>query len=64
MRYLSSDLGVSQPSPLLRVHDVDRPRPTLAAGVDKNEWTIAWQDSDVPRGTPEVYASRIVCGAR
>jgi serine/threonine-protein kinase len=63
MAYLSSD-GVGASSTLLRVHDVDRPRPTLTAGVDKNEWSVAWQDSDVPRGTSEVYASRVVCGAR
>ena len=57
---LSRD-GVSQPSTLLRVFDMNNPRPSLAAGAKKGEWTVAWQDSDVAHGAAEVYASRIVC---
>ena len=53
--------GVSQPSSLLRVLDGNNPRPSLAAGTKKGEWSVAWQDSDVPKGSPEIYASRIVC---
>jgi hypothetical protein len=36
-------------------------RPSLAPGARKNEWTIAWQDSDTPKGSPEVYAARVLC---
>jgi serine/threonine-protein kinase len=63
MAYLNND-GVQPVSTLLRVHDINNPRPSLAAGTNKNEWSIAWQDSDTPRGGPEVYASRVVCAAR
>ncbi len=60
MVFLSRD-GVSKPSTLLRVLDGNNPRPSLAAGAAKGEWNVAWQDSDVPKGSPEVYAARIVC---
>ena len=61
MAFLSRD-GVIAPSTLLRVNDGrDNPRPSLAPGAAKGEWTIAWQDSDVPKGSAEVYASRVVC---
>jgi serine/threonine protein kinase len=60
MAYLSRD-GVSKSMTLLRMLDANNPRPSLAAGAAKGEWTLAWQDSDVAKGPPEVYASRIVC---
>jgi serine/threonine-protein kinase len=61
MAFLSRD-GVIAPSTLLRVVDGGNiPRPSLAAGAQKKEWTIAWQDSDSPKGSPEVYATRILC---
>jgi serine/threonine protein kinase len=61
MAFLSRD-GVIASSTLLRVNDGrDNPRPALAPGAAKGEWTIAWQDSDVPKGSAEVYASRVVC---
>lgn len=63
LAFLSRE-GVSAPSTLLRLADASSynlPRPSLAPGARKNEWTIAWQDSDLPKGSPEVYASRILC---
>jgi serine/threonine-protein kinase len=63
MAFLSRD-GVIAPSTLLRVYDSaggNIPRPYLAAGASKSEWTIAWQDSDTAKGSPEVYAARILC---
>jgi eukaryotic-like serine/threonine-protein kinase len=61
MAFLSRD-GVIAQSTLLRVYEGNNiPRPALAAGARKNEWTIAWQDSDTPKGSPEVYATRILC---
>ncbi|MDB4943511.1 MAG: Serine/threonine protein kinase [Labilithrix sp.] len=60
MVFLSRD-GVSQPSSLLRVLDNNNPRPSLAPGGKKGEWSIAWQDSDAPRGPAEIYAARLVC---
>jgi hypothetical protein len=60
MVFLSRD-GVSPPSSLLRVNDGNNPRPSLAAGARKGEWSVAWQDSDVPKGMAEIYAARIVC---
>ena len=60
MSFLSRD-GISKPSTLLRVLDANTPRPSLAPGAVKGEWNVAWQDSDVAKGSPEVYAARIVC---
>jgi len=62
MAFLSRD-GVIAPSTLLHTNDTasNLPRPYLAAGLNKNEWTVAWQDSDVPKGSPEIYAARILC---
>ena len=61
MAFLSRD-GVSEPTTLLRVLDgTNNPRPSLAPGAQKNEWTVAWLDSDVPKGTPEVYVARLLC---
>ena len=58
--FLTSD-GVSQASILFRIHEMSVPRATIAPGANKNEWYLAWQDSDVPRGLAEVYAARVVC---
>ena len=63
MSFLSRD-GVSAPSTIARVYDTLAPRPSLAAGSKPDEWTIAWQDSDAPKGTAEIYAGRILCGAK
>ncbi len=63
MAFLSRD-GVTAPSTLLRVFEGTAsgvPRPSLAAGARPSEWAIAWQDSDAPKGSPEVYATRIQC---
>ncbi len=63
MAFLSRD-GVTAPSTLLHVNsDANSgiPRPYLAAGGSKNEWTVAYQDSDLPKGSPEIYAARILC---
>ena len=59
MAFLSRD-GVSEPTTLLRVIDPNNPRPSLAAGAQKNEWTVAWQDSET-KGVSEVYAARLLC---
>ena len=60
MAFLSRG-GVSASSTLFRVWEANSPRPSLAAGAQKGEWTVAWQDSDAPKSGPEVFASRIVC---
>ncbi len=62
MSFLSRD-GVTAPSTLMRINDTGTniPRPSLAAGANKSEWTLAWQDSDIPKGSPEIYAARILC---
>jgi serine/threonine-protein kinase len=60
LAFLTFD-GVGPASILFRIHDMSVPRPTVAAGSQKNEWYLAWQDSDVPRGLAEVYAARVVC---
>jgi len=63
LAFLSRD-GVSAPSTLLRMAEptsYNLTRPSLAPGARKNEWTIAWQDSDTPKGSPEVYAARVLC---
>jgi len=60
MAFLSRD-GVSAKSTLLRIHDGNIPRASLAAGATGDEWSLAWQDSDVPKGTPEIYAARVLC---
>lgn len=61
MAFLSRD-GVIARSTLLRVFDGNNiPRPSLAPGARKNEWTIAWQDSDSSKGSTEIYATRILC---
>ena len=60
MVFLSRD-GVSQPSTLLKVFDNNNPRPSLSAGAKKNEWSVAWQDSDAAKASAEIYAARIVC---
>jgi serine/threonine-protein kinase len=57
-----NDAGpVLPPSFVFRIHEVTNPRPSISAGATKNEWYMTWQDSDQPKGTPEIYASRIVC---
>jgi len=61
MAFLSRD-GISAPSTIGRIHDGSAPRASLAAGAKPDEWTLAWQDSDVPKGPPEVYAARVLCG--
>jgi hypothetical protein len=58
--FLSRD-GVTGASTLLRVHDMSAPRPSLSAGAAKNEWLLAWQDSDPKGASSEVYASRVSC---
>jgi hypothetical protein len=60
MAFLSRD-GVSASSPLVRILDGANPRPTLAPGAAKGEWAVAWQDSDLPKGNPEIYAARVLC---
>jgi len=60
LAFLSRD-GVTTPSTLGRVFDPSSPRASLAAGAQKEEWTLAWQDSDVTRGQPEIYAARVLC---
>ncbi|MBX3188124.1 MAG: serine/threonine protein kinase [Labilithrix sp.] len=61
LAFLSRD-GVSEArSSIARVFDANNPRPSLAAGAQKNEWTLAWQDSDVAKGNAEVYAARVLC---
>jgi hypothetical protein len=60
LAFLTPD-GVGPASILFRIHEMSVPRPTIAPGSNKNEWYLAWQDSDVPRGLAEVYAARVVC---
>jgi serine/threonine-protein kinase len=52
---------VLPPSSVFRIHEMSYPRPAISAGANKNEWYMTWQDSDQPKGQPEIYASRITC---
>ena len=52
---------VLPPSSILRMHEIQYPRPSISAGATNNEWYMTWQDSDQPKGTPEIYATRITC---
>ncbi len=61
MSFLSHE-GVSPPSTIAHVYDGLVPRPSISAGAKPDEWAVAWQDSDVPKGTAEVYAARVLCG--
>jgi eukaryotic-like serine/threonine-protein kinase len=58
-----NDAGPVLPaSSVFRVHDTTTiPRPSISAGATKNEWYMAWQDSDQPKGAGEIYASRLTC---
>jgi serine/threonine-protein kinase len=57
-----NDAGpVLPPSSVFRIHETAYPRPSISAGANKHEWYMAWQDSDTPKGQPEIYASRILC---
>jgi serine/threonine-protein kinase len=50
------------PSSVFRIYDPSVPRPSIAAGAAKNEWYMAWQDSDTPKGgVSEIYAARLTC---
>lgn len=52
---------VLPPSSVLRIHEPNNPRASISAGGTRNEWYMTWQDSDQPKGAPEVYASRLTC---
>lgn len=52
---------VLPPSSVFRIHDPSNPRASIAAGANRNEWYMTWQDSDAPRGASEIYASRLTC---
>ncbi|MBX3262560.1 MAG: serine/threonine protein kinase [Labilithrix sp.] len=52
---------VLPPSSVLRMYETANPRPSIAAGSTKNEWYMAWQDSDTAKGPPEVFAARLTC---
>jgi serine/threonine-protein kinase len=65
LAFLSRD-GVSAPSTLFRFTEAtgNIPRPSLAPGQRKNEWAIAWQDTETSaKGapSPEIYAARLLC---
>ena len=61
LAFLSRD-GVSDPhSSVLRIFEPQMPRPYLAAGADKNEWFLAWQDQENRTTAAEVFAARVVC---
>jgi eukaryotic-like serine/threonine-protein kinase len=49
------------PSTVFRMHEIAFPRPTISAGPTDKEWYMTWQDSDQPKGNPEIYASRLTC---
>ncbi len=57
MSLLSRD-GVGTTSVLTRVSG-DQPRPWIAAGKQKGEWLLAWQDAEDRH--IEAYAARVVC---
>jgi serine/threonine-protein kinase len=48
-------------SSVFRMFEVANPRPSIAAGANKNEWYMTWQDSDAAKGPAEVYAGRLTC---
>ncbi|MBX3232749.1 MAG: serine/threonine protein kinase [Labilithrix sp.] len=52
---------VLPPSSAFRIFDPSVPPPSISAGAEKNEWYLAWQDSDTAKGTPEIYAARLTC---
>ncbi|MBX3212848.1 MAG: protein kinase [Labilithrix sp.] len=52
---------VLPPSSVLRMYETANPRPSIAAGATKNEWYMAWQDSDTAKGPAEVFAARLTC---
>jgi eukaryotic-like serine/threonine-protein kinase len=59
---IMNDSGpVLPPTAVFKMHEPTYPRPVIAAGGAKNEWYMAWQDSDQPKGSPEIYASRLTC---
>jgi len=58
---VNGDGPVLPPSSLFRIHEPTNPRASISAGPTKNEWYMTWQDSDLPKGTQEIYASRITC---
>jgi hypothetical protein len=55
---------VLPPSSVFRLHEPANPRPSISAGPTKNEWYMTWQDSDQPKGAPEIYAARMTCRAQ
>lgn len=57
-----NDAGpVLPPSSVFKINDPSVPRPSISGGATKNEWYMAWQDSDTPKGVAEIYASRLTC---
>jgi len=57
-----NDAGpVLPPSSVFRIYDTSAPRPSISAGANRQEWYMAWQDSDTPKGQQEIYAARITC---
>jgi hypothetical protein len=52
---------VLPPSTVFCMHEGTNPRPAISGGATPQEWYMAWQDSDVPKGPAEIYASRITC---
>jgi serine/threonine-protein kinase len=57
-----NDAGpVLPPAAVFKINDPSVPRPSISGGATKNEWYMAWQDSDTPKGVAEIYASRLTC---
>ncbi|MFO0737865.1 MAG: serine/threonine-protein kinase [Labilithrix sp.] len=57
-----NDAGpVLPPASVFKINDPSVPRPSISGGATKNEWYMAWQDSDTPKGVAEIYASRLTC---
>jgi serine/threonine-protein kinase len=52
---------VLPPSTVFRMHEISYPRPVISAGATEKDWYMTWQDSDVPKGSPEIYASHLTC---
>jgi eukaryotic-like serine/threonine-protein kinase len=57
-----NDAGPVLPgSAIVRMHDPNAPRPSIAPGSGVGEWLVTWQDADQPKGNAEIYAARLSC---
>ena len=59
MRILTRDVPDTSGISILTKVNGDQPRPSLAAGKQKGEWLLAWQEAEDRH--VEAYAARVVC---